>query len=399
MAIALQMVAWSALLQYNLPRAQATIEAQPALRNFLVMSADFGEYRDYYRDYPKHLGDITRSNIFNEYYKRPAYGPISGGLSFMLSKWPGIDYPRSMFLILSFYASLAGTLFFWLMRRTGLDLPLATTMTAIGVFSFGWLSVFSVPESYSLAVCGILACLLSGSSFVVERELRPGSAVRHAVVAGLSTWLYLPAAAATVLLLPALRSRRQWITVLAPALAIAAVIGYGPHLLYQGESAQLQLDYAKKWMTLGNFIDPATISKVFFSFIFFSIVAPVPDFVAASPDPSIRFAGTHWLAVCLLGAQAAFLIYLTVSSHLVRIAGVAAFFAILMAFHIYFNPHEVLLYLSPIVPVLLLGTAMLLVDFLRTRPQAPRLGPRISVGLFLFAALLSFTNLRATLGI
>jgi hypothetical protein len=398
-AITLQMFAWSALLQHNLLRAEVVIDAQPGLQNILVLSADFEEYRDYYRDYPKHIKDLSRANIFNEYYKRPAYGPISGGLSLILSKWLDIEYPRSMFIILSFYASLAGTLFFWLMRRTGLDLSLSAAMTAICVLSFGWLSVFSVPESYSLAVCSILVCLLSGSSFVVERELRPGSAVRHAVIAGLSTWLYLPAAATTLLILPALRSRRQWLIVLAPALAISIVIGYGPHLFYQGESAQLQLDYAKKWMMLENFLDPATISKVILSFIFFSIIAPVPDFITASPDLSIRSVMTNWLAICLVGAQAAFLVFLAVGSRLDRMAGVATLFAILVAFHIYFNPHEVLLYLSPIVPVLLLGTAMLLVDYLRIRPRAPQLAPRISAGLFLFAALLSYINLRAALGI
>jgi hypothetical protein len=398
-ATIVQMAAWSALLQHNLPRAEAAVEAQPALRNFLVLSADFGEYRDYYRDYPRNLEEFGRDNIFNEYYKRPAYGPISGSISLVLSKWLGVEYPRSMFIILSFYPSLAGTLFFWLMRRTGLGIALSAAMTAICVLSFGWLSVFSVPESYSLAVCAILACLLSGSRFAVEPELRRRSAFRHAAVAGLSTWLYLPAAAATVMILPAVRSRRQLLTVLAPALAIAAAIGYGPHLLYQGESAQLQLDYAKKWMSLGNFIDPVIVSKVILSFMFFTIIAPVPDFVAASPDPSIPRVLADWLVVCLIGAQAVFLICLAAGSRLQPIYGVATLFASLIAFHIYFNPHEVLLYLSPITPVLLLGTAMLLVHYLRIRPQAPQRGPRIGAGLFLFAALLSYVNLRSTLGI
>ena len=243
--IAIQMVGWSAMLRYNLPRAEAVIEAQPERRNFLVLSADFGEYRDYFRDYPKSLSEISRQNAFNEYYKRPLFGPISAGLSLALITLFGIEYPDSMFLILSFYPSLAGVMFFWLMRRTGLSRTLAGGMTALCIFSFGWLSLFSVPESYSLAVCSVIACLLSGSTFLREPDLSPASATRHAVLAGLGSWLYLPAAASTLLILSAIRSRRQFASVLLPALILAATIAYAPHLLYLWDSAALQVDYAR----------------------------------------------------------------------------------------------------------------------------------------------------------
>jgi hypothetical protein len=397
-AVAVQMVGWSALLRYNLPRAEAVIEAQPERRNFLVMSADFGEYRDYYRDYPKSISEMNRNNTFNEYYKRPLYGPISASLGLGLRLISGIEYPDSMFLILSFYPSFAGVLFFWLMRRVGLNLALAVGLTAVCIVSFGWLSLFSVPESYSLAVCSIVTTLLSGSGFARGGELRRAAVLRHAFVAGMGSWVYLPAAASAVLIVPALRKRRQWLTLLLPAIGLAAIVGYAPHLLYGSESAAVQIAYAKKWMGLGNFLDIGIVGKVVASFLFFSIIAPVPDFVAASPDPD-GGGGASGFALALMLMQAVFMLGLAWHARLDRLAGIACLMAILVGFHIIYNPQEVLLYLSPIVPVLVLGVALLLADYTARQPAGTPVPAQLTTGLYLFVVAQTYVNVRAVLGV
>jgi hypothetical protein len=392
------MFGWSMLLAHNLPRAEEVVAAAPEVKNYRVLGADFEEYRDYFRDYPHRFADITSQNSLSEYYKRPAFGPISASLTIILYQLFGIDYQRSMFLILAFYASLAGVMFYVLVRHTKIAPVEALLTTAFCVFSFAWLSTFSVPESYSLAVCATIACLLSGRRFVDGHPITWGSSIRHTIVVGLASWIYLPACGAVLLLLPSLKGRRQILTVLLPCVVLAIVIGVAPHLLNDAESARNQIDYAHKWNSLNHFADPLIVAKVAAAFLFFGFVSPVSDLLQAPPELNIQGV-TDTNLVVILTILAVLLTFLVLRGNWRRYSGVAAWFLSVMAFHIYFNPGEVLLYLSPPVTILAYLVVLALSDLHvlgDNRSPTSRLGV-ISV-MALVLVTMAIYNLRVVAG-
>lgn len=346
----LQMAGWSLLLAHNLPRAERVVAEKPADKNSLVLGTDFEEYHYYYTNYPRRLSDITEINTLNEFYKRPLYGPISAILTIVLYGVLGVFYPANMYLILSFYPSLASILFYVLLRRSGLPVLHAALLTAICTLSFAWLSVFSVPESYSLTVCSGVICMLSGSRFAHAPRLVPNAAFRHAVVTGVGTWLYPPICGAVLLIVPALRTQREWLTVFLPCTAIAVLLAAIPNAIKQ--TVPDQIGYAKVWLSLESLESFRLVLSIVAAFLFFGLLAPVDDFAYADPRLDLVQVFSHWHIAAPVALLAVCFVVLIRHAEWRPISGIGVWFLAMIAFHIFYNPKEVLLY-TPL-PVTLL---------------------------------------------
>ncbi len=396
------MAGWSALLVHNLARVERLTDVvrEQSQRNLLMLSADSLEYRDYFARFPTSLAAMTTGNSLVEFHKRPLYGPVSATLTVVLAK-VGLVYPSSLYVILSLYASLAVLLAFRLFRTTGLTPLDAGLLAASCGVSFSWLAVFSMPESYSLTTCGALLAMLSGARLPHLNLDDPGSArvcLRHAVVTGIAAWLYLPIAGAVLLLLPTLRSRRDWLTAALPTGAVAAAVAIAPQFLFGFVTVQQQLVYGDRWSTLLNFGQGRLLAEVAGAFLWFGFVAPVPDYLYAPAELNLAVLRPgSWTMVCatFFSALLASLWFgPRVNVTVRRVSGAACWFAALYAFHVYFNPSEVLLYLSVPVAVLAYSTALAM----SAGGPSPSRSRRSTGALVVLVALLALANYRAVIG-
>jgi len=359
-AVIVQVVLWMALLDHNLTRAAAVLESLPdqAQRNLAVLSSDTLEYRDYYRAFPARLDELTLQGTFVEYYKRPLYGPVSAFANAIAAQWLGLAFPARMYLVLALYATTATMLMAGLARLVGLPPRTSALLAAICTASFGWAAIFSIPESYSLSVCGALLAAVSGQ--LLPQLRTPGATVAalgHALVAGLAAWLYLPALGAVFLIASRIERPRQWLTVATPALILAVGVAVLPHVYWGPSSLQHQIEYGDRWTSARHLAEPATIAGVGAALLVFTAIAPVDDFVDAAPAVDVTVMARRWPVAgggLLLLTLYAILAWAAASRGAgARLRGPLLWLASLYAFHLLFNPGEVLLYLA--VPTAVLG--------------------------------------------
>lgn len=394
-----QLPAWAWLLRHNLARGEQVVAQHPDRQNSLVLSADFLEYRDYYRDFPTAFADLHGSRIDIEFYKRPLYGAISGTLNILVHEAFDLEYPGSMYAILSFYAAISVTLLGWLATRLGLAWPEAMIVSLLGATSFSWMSLFSVPESYSLSVVATLLILHSGLSIVDARAERVnGRLLRHLLFTVLASWIYIPLCGAILMMVDSVKGRRQWLTVVLPC-TVLAVLGMAlPHLIRGNEEIAKQVGYASRWSSLGYFLDVGVYIRVASALLFFGIVAPVADFVHAAPRVDLSLFVLRWQSV--LGATLLTGCYgwLVRSLRLVSappILGALLWFLSLFLFHVLFNPGEVLLHVVVPTAVLLY---LIAVGLARTvRSQMDRRA--VLASLLVLVGSLTFINVRSVLGV
>ncbi len=401
------MCGWSSLLAHNLARVERLTKAvqEQSQRNLLMLSADSLEYRDYFERFPTSFGAMSEKTVSVEFYKRPLYGPISATLTVLLS-WIGFTFPISLYAILSFYASTAVLLAFKLFRIGGLPAPESVLLAAVCSLSFGWLTVFSIPESYSLTACGALIAMISGArlgDLDLDRRGAAFSWVRHAVVSGVAAWLYLPIAGAVLLLVPVTRSRQHWRTVMVPAIAIAAAVAIAPQFWFGLSSVESQLTYGGRWSTLAHFADVRLLAEVGSAFLFFGLVSPVPDFLYAKAELDLSvfrvWSPALPATVLLVGCYVALWAQRPAGETARRVSGALLWLATLFAFHVYFNPREVLLYLTVPVAVLVYSAAQVLAPRYKPVPGLTD-GNRFKTlcVLLVFVCVLIASNYRAVVG-
>ena len=287
--------------------------------------------------------------MWGEVYKRPLYPPIFIVFNWTLSHL-GLDYPARMYAVLSLFASLCGVLMCTLLLKTNLS-PLQSVLgSLICTFSFSWLSVFSIPESYSLTVAGAILCLISGRRFVGIDQVPPTLSLQHAIVVGVASWLYLPLYGASLLVLSALDQRKQWVTVLVPVLVVALIIAVAPQFLSDLGGLSKQWSYGARHSSLDNLMSVESWRDVSMGFLFFSFVAPARDFVASTGRPDWGYIMSNWptiVAVVVIAAAYCFLLWRAISQGLTRASiGVTAWLGSLLVFYVVYDPKVVLLYAS-----------------------------------------------------
>jgi hypothetical protein len=405
-ALSAQMLAWSMLLAHNLTRIEKVIASVPsqAQRNLLVLSADVLEYRDYYRHFPETFSEISDQNSLVEYYKRPLYGPVSAIFTILAGQLFGVRFPGNLYLILSLYAASATTFLFVLLRTIGIPTLEGATLAAACTLSFGWFSVFSVPESYSLTVCGALLAMMSGARLPELDAVGARLAiVRHALVVGVASWLYLPICGAAFLVIPRVMYRRHWLTAVAPTVLLAAAAAMLPQFLGGPDALRVELDYGARWSSPRHFVDREIVAQVGSAFMFFGLVSPVADFVYAKPEVDLTAAikaGTPLAGAGVVLACYGALAFFAVSrGHVKRLSGALLWFLCMFVFHVFFNPREVLLYLSVPVAVLFYLAGLALAPWYEEQRSTFTTGRMIVVCfLILFVAVMLAANVRAIVG-
>ena len=351
----LQFAAWWALIEHNYARV-LEIRVESDAR---VMGSDVREYTRYFRQYPesaifgskKYLRQLPKEkeNVFEEFLKRPLFAPIFIAFNWLLSLF-GVGYLGRLLAFASLFASLSGLLMCLLLRSVNWTYPQAALGALFCASSFSWLSTFSIPESYSLTISAALLCLISGHRLAQSDEALHVRSYRHAVICGIAAWLYPPLCGASLLVLSAIKERRQWLTIALPVVVIAMAVAVAPQLMTEIGGLKRQMRYGASYSSLANLLSLEWWRDVTAVFFFFSFVAPVRDFVTSSGRPDWGYVGSSWSTILAMLAMATGYCLLVARAIAGRfgsqLSGVVIWSSSLVLFSIVFNPKEVLLYAS-----------------------------------------------------
>lgn len=408
--------AWSLLISHNwqrvealswqpLPNPCADAAAPPFYLYSCFIAADPVEYGEYFRNYPSSLRELRSANPAElweqirgwDSFKRPLFGPTTAAVNLLVSEATGMTLPRRMVVVLALYASLCSLLFFRLLRMVEVRASSAALLTVIATASFGWLAVFSIPESYSLTVSGALLSMISGVALERSNPRRLWlTIVGHCVLTGVMAWLYAPICGAVFMLLGRRwKSSREALIVLAPSVVLTCLIASIP--LGLGGFAPTK-GYLGSWSGFHNLLDLTRWRDVTASFLVFGIISPVEDFRYSSGrlDWTI-LVSRPIVGVAVLAVVVLYVIWIVCARRPAsrrHLYGPAVWFVLLLAFHVYFNPSEVLLYLS--LPLMLVmyavGCAIRDVDLVGGY------GSRVTVGLVVAVVALLGLNWSTVFG-
>ena len=365
----LQMSFWWMLIEHNVERTQ-TARSQIDAR---IMGADIRKYAGYFRNYPQSaiFGSkqyynslpTTDENVFQQFTKRPLYGPI-----FIAVNWPlslvGFEFPTRMFVALSFFASLCGVLMFVLLWNLGWSPAQSVVGSFLGAWSFAWLSTFSVPESHSVTVSAAILCLISGQRLVRADRPTLKLALLHALFAGVAAWLFLPLSGAALFVLSLVREPKHWLTIFLPVIILVVGVAVAPQFLTDLGGVHGQIRYGERYISLSNFLSLEPLRDVSMTVLFFCFVAPVRDFATSIGRPDWNYIASSWptiFALCAMAGGYCWLLWLIISRGLIReLFGVGAWLACLLLFFVIFDPEEVLLYASVPVALIMYCTGVVL---------------------------------------
>ena len=189
----LQMSFWWMFIEHNVERTQ-TARSQIDAR---IMGAYIRKYTGYFRNYPQsaifgskqyYNSSNYDENVFQQFTKRPLYGPI-----FIAVNWPlslvGFEFPTRMFVALSFFASLCGVLMFVLLWNLGWSPAQSVVGSFLGAWSFAWLSTFSVPKAIRSRFRQHFFVSFRATPVRADRPTLK-LALLHALFAGVAAWLF-----------------------------------------------------------------------------------------------------------------------------------------------------------------------------------------------------------------
>ncbi len=361
--------------------------------NNVAHGADIQEYYGYLHDYPETLttlalyltnGDSFREKIGTEYFKRPLFGIISSVFTIAIHTITGRTTPDRVYDILALYAAMATTLCFSMLRRCKWLLVPSLFGTFCLATSYAWFSILFFPESYSLSLTATLLVLNSGialqNRMARDGEVSLGCAVGHSILVAAASWLYLPAFGAIAFLLGIKtrfltgNARLLWLVLAAGALTLAPQVMY--NYRFSGTlSINNELAYGSQWGGLVNYFNYRYIFNVVSAFLMFSILPPSLNLLHASGDIDWSLIFTDWRLTSMLVASFSITcigIAFVWKRRDRRLLPFLLWLVGLIAFHIYFNPAEVLLYNS--VPFAVVAGLVARSATLRT---APRLPPRV----------------------
>jgi len=332
------------------------------------LGGDMHKFSWYFRDFPPTIDDfrsapsistIAKRKVLVEWFKRPLYGPVSSVVSLGASELFGLAYPSRMFLVLALYASACTLLLFSLLQSAGLRWEWAILICALANVAFGWLSMFSIPESASLSTMGALIAMNSGAKLPIGRSASK-NLLLHCVITGCMAWIHLTICGATLFILRSIEQKRQVFTVLLPCIALVFFIALLPQFFghtslpedfrTQGGIA-FQVSYAERYDNLMNFFDIQYWLNATFAFLVFSLVSPVNHFASAPGGvqwdvvfsrPAALGASLVVIAAYVFGAivfwgRASLAMRKALMIPLLWLVG-------LIIFYVFFNPREILLY-------------------------------------------------------
>ena len=338
------------------------------------LGADIDKYAGYFRDFPATIGEfkaapsisaLTKDKVVVEYWKKPLYGPVSAVLSLGASELFGLAFPRRMFLVLALYCSACTCLLFVLLRSAGLRWEWATLLSAIATVAFGWLSMFSIPESYSLVTLGALISMRSGANLPLGQSA-PKKLVLYCLVTGCMAWLYLPICAAILFVLRAIDQRRQVFTILLPCIALVCFVALVPQFFALPEHPRMQggiayqMSYGARYSSFINLLNGRRWLDVTFAILAFSLVSPVNHFASSSGSVQwdIIFSRPAALGISLALITAyvfgGLAFWRRASFTMRKVLAVPVLWLVaLIIFHVAYNPRDVLMYLSVPLAVIL----------------------------------------------
>jgi len=345
--------------------------------------ADPQEYWAYFFNYPTEpvalkeammSRQVFESKLATEFQKRPLFGLVSALLVVVEHQLAGLEFPATLYLTLSLYAAACTTLVLLLAGTAGLPLPWAVLLALFSAVAYSWLSIFSIPESYSLSVLATLATLLSGLRLQARANHTAQLPTRllfvHLLVVLLASWIYLPCFGGLAFIAGkrfAVFDRNLKLAALVPPMAV--VVLSPQWLMMGGPALQGQIAYGTQWGGFANFLDPAVWLNVVSAFTIYSIVPSSSSFLLS--DGVVRVAdilahGRIWIGSVLALAVLFGLGFLMIGKRNRDTYPLLAWFAGLVLFHVYFNPAEALLYNSVPFALLLVLIALKTAPWIKT---------------------------------
>lgn len=386
----LQFPFWFVAIDYNRMRAELA-------RNELrapVLGADIRKYRTYFQDYPEsaRAENAARSqsdNVFQQYHKRPLYSWIFVVVNELMTPFAP-TYATRIGVFSALFASLSGTLLALLLVSIGWRPLQAVVGSLFGIFSFSWLSMFSIPESYCVTVAAALVTLLSGHRFIARQSGLRGLALQHGVIVGVAAWLYPPLCGAALLAMTGDRRARQYLVLGAIAVAVAVGTAMLPQLVSDLGGVRKQAAYGENYVILGNLFSLGAWRDALAILLVFGIVAPVRDFVFSAGRPEWHFiVGSipTLIGVCGIGAlYAALARRFSLHSVIPRLRGLLIWGGLFLVFAVLYNAREMLLHAAIAATITLYAIAVMIE--MSDPPILNRLSNRQRVALAGAAALL-----------
>ncbi len=388
-AFLLLFFSWNEFITWNwarinqICRSTAVYEASPGIPSntgdldwkkceSYFLGADPLEYELYFRRFPGSLRDFigritdpeARQTLLVEFHKRPLFGPLTALATSIVGTLSGLPHPERMHAVLAIYASICSLLLFRLLRWAGSSVALALCATAVATASFSWLSVFSIPESYSLSVAATILAVRSGMSLNGAAEEKR-ALVTHSLVIGLASWIYLPACGAVFLAIFPFPRRPEELRILLTLAVSICALALSPQLILGGfAQVATQMDYGMQWGSIWNLLDLDIWLEVIAAFLVFSIVAPA-DHALTIPG-TVQWHAMHSLpviasAACVIASYTLMIRGVTLRGMQLRdLVGPAILLTSLLIFHVIFNPREALLYTSPPLVLIVLMTSLII---------------------------------------
>ena len=283
-------------------------------------------------------------------WRHPLYPLIVAPLVSGIKAVFGFGNRQAAKVVVALLAALNVALFFTLLRGCFKDKITAVVLACLYGVLFSNLVFFSIPETYSLANLGILIFFLLIIRF--RFDITKKRAVILGLVAGVGALTNPPLGLLLFSLYILCWPRLTWKQGLQRciwATFTALLIYLGANFLLFGlDYIQKSQKLADKWAAVANFLEPMNWLNVGVSFFVYAVVSPLDELKRSIGLDD--FSG-YFQSPVKASVFAIFVGFLLYAIFRLKRRGVddivlatAAWLAALSIFHLYFNPHEALLY-------------------------------------------------------
>jgi len=283
-------------------------------------------------------------------WRHPLYPLIVSPLVSGIKALFGFGNRQAAKVVVALLAALNGALFFTLFHSCIKEKIAGLVFTVLYGLLFSNLVFFSIPETYSLANLGILFFFLLVIRF--RFDITNKRAIILGVASGVGALVNPPLGLLLFSFYALCFRRLAWIQSLQRCLwstlmALLVYLGANFFLFGLGYIEKSQ-KLANRWATIANFFEPINWLNVGVSFFVYAVISPLEELERSiglkdfngyfqSPAKSLVFAS--------------FILYLVFTVIQLARRGVddlvitaATWLGVLSIFHLYFNPHEALLY-------------------------------------------------------
>ena len=310
----------------------------------------------------------------------------------------GLSQNKSIRLTLAIMAALNTTGVFLFLKKFTSSTRLSLMFMLFYSLCYSNLVIFSIPETYSVSNLFILIYIVT--LFALRKSSTVYSCVLLSLIAGVAS-LYNPVLLSLGLIPAGMfffqGDRKRWAIISFSSLAIGVFIYYFANYLVFGENPFGVLNYyANYYASFNNFLDIKSITGVFSSFYFFSILSPHNYLTAGLALSDWLGYGNSITAIVAVLSIAFFLIYAITVLFAKKfqkeafLQSLLLWTVLLALFYTYFNPQEAILYSSQILfPLVIVFTHA----FRTIKWKVP-----IKYSVFSFCLLLiAYTNVTAFL--